>query len=49
MNSNISNHQKETSNDQDKNEKYRLLTEILENKCSQISKSNEKIATRWEE
>lgn len=40
------NHQTDSTNDQDRNEKYRLLTLVMEKKCEQIAKSNEKISVR---
>lgn len=46
MNASINNHQTSSSNEQDNNEKYRLLTVILEKKILKITKSNEKIGAR---
>lgn len=46
--SNIGNHQADNSNEQDNNEKYRLLGIILEKKIEKMSTSNEKIAARYE-
>lgn len=44
--SNMNNHQTSSISDQDNNEKYRLLTLILEKKIRKFSKENEKIGAR---
>lgn len=45
INCNVNSHQ-DSAGDYERNEKYRQLTSVLEKKCAQISKSNEKIAAR---
>lgn len=46
FNANMNNHQAGSSTDQDSNEKYRLLTLILEKKIRKFSHENEKIGAR---
>ncbi|CRL05784.1 CLUMA_CG018812, isoform A [Clunio marinus] len=46
LNAMVNKNQIDNSNERDRSEKYRYLIKILEKRCEQMSKSNEKIAAR---